>query len=307
VRALDLEHSPLAGLVRVVLGLRHDAVETGAFEALQPVHGHRVVARDRREVERGLGAIQQSLEPHPALGLRQMAKVLATGSEDIEGDEGSRNLRGEFLHPRRRGVEPELQGVEIEAPRGRDHHLAVHHASGRQARKEHVVHLREIAVERPEIAALDEDVVVAAEHESAKTVPFRLVEEATAVGHGSRDLRQHRIDRRLERKADEHGDARLRLLRGGLWYGFVGHVATLSFITDAAKEPPSFRDRKAEPGTLCCRGRAVLQEQKVPALRFAPAGTTGSREGEEIRPRSPSPPPASANENENENGGRSPR
>ena len=49
---LDLEHRPLARLVRRVEPLGDDAVETGALEPVEPVRGGRPVARRRRQVDR---------------------------------------------------------------------------------------------------------------------------------------------------------------------------------------------------------------------------------------------------------------
>jgi hypothetical protein len=75
-------------------------------------------------------------------------------------------------------VQPELQGVEVEAVRGPDHDLSINHAIFRQLFQERLVQLREITVEWPEIAALDEDVRRAAKDDGAESVPFRLEEKA---------------------------------------------------------------------------------------------------------------------------------
>ncbi len=71
-------------------------------------------------------------------------------------------------------MQPQLQRVEIEAVRGGDHDLAVEHAAAGQPLEKRVVQLGKIALERPRIAALDEELGSAMEHERAKAVPFGL-------------------------------------------------------------------------------------------------------------------------------------
>ena len=72
--------------------------------------------------------------------------------------------------------------------------------------------LGEVAIERPQVAALDEDVAAAAKHDGAEAVPLRLVEERAAGRELVGQLRQHRLDRRLDAEAagrivchSEHG------------------------------------------------------------------------------------------------------
>src|SRR6185436_3692443 len=73
-------------------------------------------------------------------------------------------------------------------------------AALRQARAEVLVQLREVAVERAQVAALDVDVVAVAEHDRAEAVPLRLEEPAVPRGQLGRELREHRLDRRRYRK-----------------------------------------------------------------------------------------------------------
>ena len=56
--------------------------------------------------------------------------------------------------------------------------------SGRP-REQRVVQLGKVAIERPQIAALDEDLAAAAEHDRAETVPLGLVEEVAVGGIAS--------------------------------------------------------------------------------------------------------------------------
>src|SRR5690606_7065602 len=81
---LDLDHRALARLVVLVLALRDDAVESRAFEALEPTERRRAIARRRRDVERRLRVLEQRLEHVAALALRASHEVLAAEGEQIE-------------------------------------------------------------------------------------------------------------------------------------------------------------------------------------------------------------------------------
>jgi hypothetical protein len=85
-----------------------------------------------------------------------------------------------------------------------DDDLAIQHTTGRQLREQCVVQFREVAVERLEIAALDVDVVSAAENQRAKPIPFRLIRHGTACRQLFAELREHRLDRRVERLVTAH-------------------------------------------------------------------------------------------------------
>ena len=74
-------------------------------------------------------------------------------------------------------MKPELKPFEVEPVRRGDDDFTVDHAIVGQSGEKRRVQLRKIAIERPQIAALDEDVGPAAEDERAKSVPLRLVEE----------------------------------------------------------------------------------------------------------------------------------
>ena len=79
-------------------------------------------------------------------------------------------------------MQPELERHEIESAFARDHDLAVEHTSLRQLRLERFDQLREIAVERLLVAALDEHLVAVAEDERAKAVPLGLEDPSLARG-----------------------------------------------------------------------------------------------------------------------------
>ena len=56
---LDFEHDALVGLIRNINGLRNDAVETCAFESLEPVGGNGAILRGGGDVDGSFGGLQQ--------------------------------------------------------------------------------------------------------------------------------------------------------------------------------------------------------------------------------------------------------
>ena len=76
---------------------------------------------------------------------------------------------------------------------------SITHPSGSAGEKQ-VVQLREVAIQRPQVAALDEDVVAAAIDDGAKAVPLGLVEQIAARRQRVGQLGQHRLDRRRNGK-----------------------------------------------------------------------------------------------------------
>ena len=82
-------------------------------------------------------------------------------------------------------MDPQRQPVEVEAALGGDHDLAVDHALLRELRADRLDQLGEVPRERLLVPAPDLDVVAVAEHDGAKAVPLRLVEEvADRAAHG---------------------------------------------------------------------------------------------------------------------------
>jgi hypothetical protein len=74
-------------------------------------------------------------------------------------------------------MQSQLQRVEIEPLRRRDDDLAVDDATGGQQTKQRLVQLGKVAVQRPQIAALDEHIVITSKDDGAEPVPLRLVEQ----------------------------------------------------------------------------------------------------------------------------------
>ena len=92
----------------------------------------------------------------------------------------------------------QLQGVEVEAVRRRDHELAVEHDLIGKLREERLPQLREVAQERLLVAALEVELVAVAEHDAAEAVPLRLVREVGRAGHVTGKLGQHGFERRID-------------------------------------------------------------------------------------------------------------
>ena len=97
-------------------------------------------------------------------------------------------------------MQPHLKRVEIEPVRRGDHDLPVDHAVLGQPLQQRVMQLGEIAVERAEVAALDEEVGRAAKDDGAESVPLRLEEHGAGGGQRVGQLGEHRLDRRRDRE-----------------------------------------------------------------------------------------------------------
>ena len=65
--------------------------------------------------------------------------------------------------------------------------------------------LGKVAVERLQIAALDEDVIVATKHDGSEAVPLGLIKKVAAGGNRFGEFGQHRLDGWLDGKRRGHG------------------------------------------------------------------------------------------------------
>ena len=110
-------------------------------------------------------------------------------------------------------MKPELQGVEIESPRRRDHDLTVYDAALGQLLQQRLVQLREIAVERPQVAALDVQVGAATIDDRAESVPLGLEEEVPVGGQGLCQRGEHGLDRGRDREGAGAGTHRHSIAR----------------------------------------------------------------------------------------------
>ena len=156
---LDLDHRALARLVGAVRRLGDDAVEPGALEPRQPVG--RPASRSRVIGVRWTGGCdvrEQPLEARAPLALRPSAQVRAVGGEQVEGDERRRRLAAPAS---RRATPPGAAAAAARRSRGpRGVAITISPSttqpSGRLA-EQRVVQLGEVAIERPQVAALDEE------------------------------------------------------------------------------------------------------------------------------------------------------
>jgi hypothetical protein len=79
-------------------------------------------------------------------------------------------------------VQAQLERVEVQPVRRRDHNLSVDDAALRERTQERLVQLGKVAIERAQVAALDVDVGGGTEHDRAEAVPLRLEQEAVVGG-----------------------------------------------------------------------------------------------------------------------------
>ncbi len=84
--------------------------------------------------------------------------------------------------PRRRGMQTHLQCIEVQSAGRDNHYLAVEDTFRRQLLQKLFAQLGKVPVERPQIAALDVDLVASAEHDRTETVPLRLEQKVPVAG-----------------------------------------------------------------------------------------------------------------------------
>jgi len=93
-------------------------------------------------------------------------------------------------------MQPHLQAAEVEPVFRRHDDLAVHHGAARQLLEEDGVQLGEVAIEGPQLAALDVDIVRAPEDDCAKPVPLGLKQKVAVLRDLIGDLGEHGFDGR---------------------------------------------------------------------------------------------------------------
>ncbi len=200
-RVLDLEHRAFARLVDTLDRLGDDPIEAGAFKAIEPLDCDGAVARHRREVDRRLerarGALRAARDarlagrradrcrrPRAGRSRRKPAGVTSASLATREAAGCSRNCSASKSRP--------LDVAMTISPSSTQ-------PGGSRSRKS-VVELREIPIERPQVAALNVDVGRAREHDRPKAVPLRLEQESIAARQHFGHLREHRLDWRFDRK-----------------------------------------------------------------------------------------------------------
>src|SRR4051812_11139733 len=197
-RVLDLHHLALAGEVVALEALGDDAVEARAFETREPVAGDGELTRRWREVDGRLRLRQRALELLAPFGERMVEEILVAEGEEVEGDVGGGSLRGEQLHPRGSRMDAQQERLELQAGGSGDDDLAVEDAALRDLAGERLDQLREVPVERLQLAALQIDLALVAENEAAKPIPLRLVEKAVAGRKVLGELGEHGLDGRSD-------------------------------------------------------------------------------------------------------------
>src|SRR5262245_11857579 len=94
-------------------------------------------------------------------------------------------------------MEPKLQRIEVESALRHDHDLTVDHAATRQPLDQGVVQVREVAVEWPQVPALNIDISAVAKDDRAEAVPFWLEQKRSGCRQGIRQPGEHGLDGRL--------------------------------------------------------------------------------------------------------------
>ena len=112
-------------------------------------------------------------------------------------------MLGKKADARGGGMEAKLQLVEVKAVVLDDDDFAVKDAARRQRGSQRVEQVREVAVEGLFVAALDEYVLVVAEDECAKSVPFGFEDPVASGGEFFHASGEHGKDRRIDGKVHE--------------------------------------------------------------------------------------------------------
>ena len=146
-------------------------------------------------------------EPLAALVVGKRAQHLVALGQQVERHERGRRLLPQPLHSRGGRVDALREQVELlDAVHHHDHLAVEHQPLVRQL--EHLLHdVREVAVHRPAVAALELDVVAVAEHDRPEAVELGLVAPALALGQLLAELRELRLQRRLQRQTSSRRDA----------------------------------------------------------------------------------------------------
>src|SRR3990172_297225 len=149
-------------------------------------------------------------------------------------------------------MDAQQERLEVEAVRTRDDDLPVDDAALREVCLQGGRELREVAVERLQVAALDERLIAVAEDDRTETVPLGLEEPAVALGERGGWLGQHRLDGRLEGEAEGHGpDYRV----GGDGTGATGEPSLMIRLsTRPTRRRPAMPRRDQQPAERAAWG-----------------------------------------------------
>ena len=191
---LDLEHCALVGLIGKIDWLGYDTVETGSFEALEPIESCVSISCSRGDVDGRFGRLEQCFQFRPALLKRGVAKIALAVAEKIEEDAGGWSLLREQLHPGGGGMDSKLKGIEVEMSPVGDDEFSVQYTFVRQLIAQGADHLGKVTVERFLISTLEQDLVSISKDQDAKSIPLGLVDPAAFRGYRIDALREHRQD-----------------------------------------------------------------------------------------------------------------
>ncbi len=180
---LSLSMARLPGWYGRIEALGDHPVEAGPLEPLEPVDRRRPIAGRRGEVDRRPDVGQDALEPacaarpgapsagrrRPRARMSQATKLAGDSAASIRTRDSAGWIRRSSASKSSRPSPPAMTTSPSRTQR-----------SGSEARSRRG-QLREIAVERLQVAGLDQDLVAVAEDERPKAVPFRL-EQPAVVG-----------------------------------------------------------------------------------------------------------------------------
>ena len=182
---LHLQHHPLVRLVGPGHRLGHNPVKPRAFKPPKPIRSHTRIPRSRSQVKRRRGRRKQRLQfPPPALK-RNTAQIPIAHTKQIEEHNRRRNLLRQKLHPRSRGMNPQLQSLKVQPAILGDHNLPIEHAPIRQLRPQRFDQLRKIPVQRFLIPALQQNFIPIPKNQSTKPIPLRLEDPVGPCGSSS--------------------------------------------------------------------------------------------------------------------------
>ena len=187
---LDLEHGALVGLVRRPERLGDDTVEPGALELLEPPLGlGRVLGGAGQEAGAGAVEVAERLDQRLAsLGEGPVHEGLVAQRQQVEGHEAGGRLDGQLVDAAGGGVDPLLQGLELQPPAlgalEADEDLAVQHDAVGKLAAYGLDDLGEVARERLGVAARELDLVAVLEDQAAEPVPLRLEAQARRAWPG---------------------------------------------------------------------------------------------------------------------------
>jgi hypothetical protein len=97
-------------------------------------------------------------------------------------------------------VNPQLQRIEVQPFFDHNHEFPIEHTAVRQLLFQWLDHLREIAIQRFLIPALNQHFVTVAKNQNSKPIPLRLKNPVAGHGYFIHALGEHGQNRRIDGK-----------------------------------------------------------------------------------------------------------